>query len=467
MSRGGPLPDPAHGVVPEHADAAPYDDADAGYRPEEGSDAAFPESAGRVRLRTLNLIRWAAILGQLVALTAVHYSLGWRLPFAEALAAVGASVVLNVALIFRHPERGRLRDREAAAYLAFDVLQLGALLYLTGGLENPFSLLMLGPVIVSATMLSRRATLALCALAVAVATVLAVRHEPLPWHEPGFALPDIYVWGLWCAVTLGIVFLAAYAGSVAAEGRRMSNALAATQLALAREQRLASLGGLAAAAAHELGSPLSSIAITVRELIRETPPDNPLAEELEILRSESERCRAILAELGRRPDAEDADSPFSRQPVTVVVEGAADRYAREAVDIVFDAESEDGSAEPMVRRSPELVHGLGNILQNAVQFARERVIVEIRWSAERVAVAICDDGQGFAPAVLDRIGEPYISSRPGAHLGLGIFIAQTLLENTGARLEFRNRRDAGGRTIGTRVAILWQRHHFESGEGPA
>ena len=441
---------------------APYDEAGDGYRPADGV-AAFPETAGRVRLRTLNLIRWAAIVGQLIALTAVHFSLGWRLPLFEALFAVGASVTLNLVLAFRRPERGRLGEIEAAAYLAFDVLQLGWLLYLTGGLENPFALLMLGPVTVSATVLSRRATVALCGISVVLATVLAVRHEPLPWQTPGFALPDLYVWGLWCSVVLGIVFLAAYAGSVAAEGRRMSNALAATQLALAREQRLASVGGLAAAAAHELGSPLSSIAITVRELIRETPPDSPLAAELEILRSESERCRAILAELGRRPDTDDAASPFSRQPISVVVEGAADRYAREAVDIEFDVAAEDGSAEPLVVRSPELVHGLGNLLQNAVQFAVERVTVEIRWSAGQISVAICDDGKGFAPAVLDRVGEPYISSRPGAHLGLGIFIAQTLLEHTGARLSFQNRRDSGGRTIGTRVAILWQRHHLETG----
>jgi two-component system, sensor histidine kinase RegB len=460
---------PTRYTAPDES-GAPYDEGTDAYRT-AGRTAArttgerageFPETAGRVRLRTLNLIRWAAIGGQLTALMAVHYSLGWRLPLAAALAAVAASVALNIVLAFRRPERGRLREGEAAAYLAFDVLQLGWLLYLTGGLENPFALLMLGPVTVSATVLSRRATMALCGIAVAVATLLAIYHLPLPWHETGFALPEIYIWGLWCAVTLGIVFLATYAGSVAAEGRRMSNALAATQLALAREQRLASVGGLAAAAAHELGSPLSSIAITVRELIRETPPDSPLAAELDILHSESERCRAILAELGRRPDGDDADSPFSRQPLSVVVEGAADRYAREAVDIMFDAVAEDDSPEPLVARSPELVHGLGNILQNAVQFASEQVTVEIRWSATRIALAICDDGKGFAPAVLDRLGEPYISSRPGAHLGLGIFIAQTLLEHTGARLTFQNRRDGGGHTVGTRVAIMWQRHQLDT-----
>lgn len=456
------------GGVPVRAAAveggAPYDEGADAYRPADAGSATFPETAGRVRLRTLNLIRWAAVGGQLTALMAVHYSLGWHLPLAQTLAAVAASVALNLALVFRHPERGRLGEREAAVYLAFDVLQLGCLLFLTGGLENPFALLMLGPVTVSATVLSRRATVALCGIAISVATLLAVYHQPLPWHEAGFALPGIYVWGLWCAVTLGIVFLAAYAGSIAAEGRRMSNALAATQLALAREQRLASVGGLAAAAAHELGSPLSSIAITVRELIRETPQNSPLADELEILRSESERCRAILAELGRRPDADDAASPFSHQPLSVVVKGAADRYAREAVDIAFDAASEDGSPEPLVARSPELVHGLGNLLQNAVQFAAERVTVEMRWSAEQIALAICDDGKGFAPAVLDRLGEPYISSRPGAHLGLGIFIAQTLLENTGAILAFQNRRDSGGHTVGTRVAIVWQRHQLDTGD---
>jgi two-component system sensor histidine kinase RegB len=451
------------------AGGAPYDEGAGAYRPQAGlpvgraaDDGPVPEVAGRVRLRTLNLIRWAAIAGQFIALMIVHFGLGWSLPLTEALASVAASVLLNLALTLRRPERGRLGEREAAAYLAFDVLQLACLLYLTGGLENPFALLILGPVTVSATVLSRHATVLLCGLAGAAATSLAIFHQPLPWPSPGFALPDMYVWGLWCAVTLGIVFIAAYAGSVAAEGRRMSGALAATQLALAREQRLASLGGLAAAAAHELGSPLSSIAITVRELIRETPPDSPLAEELEILRSEAERCRAILAELGRRPDAEDALSPFARQPLSVAVRSAADRYARETIAIEFDAVSEDGSAEPTVARSPELVHGLGNLLHNAVQFAARRVTVSIRWSARDVAVSIRDDGKGFAPAVLDRLGEPYISSRPGAHLGLGVFIAQTLLENTGAALTFRNYRDSGGRTAGAQVDIVWPRHYVDS-----
>lgn len=445
---------------------APYDEAAGAYRPADvvvNSVEVFPETAGRVRLRTLNLIRWAAIAGQLTALMVVHFSLGWHLPLTAAFAAVAASAALNLALAFRHPERGRLREGEAAAYLAFDVLQLGWLLYLTGGLENPFALLILGPVTVSATVLSRRATILLCGLAVGVATLLAIFHEPLPWPAPDFALPDMYVWGLWCAVTLGICFLAAYAGSLAGEARRMSNALAATQLALAREQRLASLGGLAAAAAHELGSPLASIAITVRELLHEAPAGSPLADELEILRSETERCRAILAELGRRPDAEDPGSPMARQLLSVAVRGAADRYAGEIVAIEFDAAGEDDSPEPMVARTPELVHGLGNILQNAVQFAASKVTVEIRWSATRITVTVCDDGKGFAPAVLDRLGEPYVSSRPGAHLGLGIFIAQTLLENTGAALTFENRRDAGGRTIGTRVAIKWSRPRLEIG----
>ncbi|MBT4906108.1 MAG: sensor histidine kinase, partial [Rhodospirillaceae bacterium] len=231
-------------------------------------------SAAQVRLRTLVLIRWIAVAGQLTALLIVRFGLDWPLPIDAALAAIGASVLLNVAMTFRRPVRGRLSEWEAAAYLAFDILQLAVLLYLTGGLGNPFSLLFLGPVTVSATTLSRAATALLSILVIGCASALAFHHLPLPWSGDGLQLPVFYIGGLWTAVVLGTLFLGGYIGSVAGEGRRMSDALTAIQLALAREQQLSALGGLAAAAAHELGSPLATIAVTAKELTREIPPDS-------------------------------------------------------------------------------------------------------------------------------------------------------------------------------------------------
>ena len=424
--------------------------------------------AGRVSLRTLTAIRWIAIAGQVTALVVVRYGLGWELPIVPALAAVAASVLLNLALAFRHPPSGRLGDAEAAAYLGFDVLQLAALLYLTGGLTNPFALLVLGPVAVSATVLSRRATAALCALVIACASGLAVRYLPLPWDaEGGPALPDLYVAGTWAAVAIGTVFLAAYAASVANQGRQMQDALAATQLALAREQRVSALGALAAAAAHELGSPLSTIAVTTKELLREVPADDPIAEDLRMLQAESDRCREILAELGRRPDAAGVGDgePWQAMPLSALVESAAGPHRNERVRLTVEKVPQDGTPEPVVRHSPEFLHGVGNILQNALQFAGRDVWVTLAWDAHTVRVTVRDDGRGFAPAVLDVIGEPYISSRGGEHLGLGIFIAQTLLAETGGRLSCRNARATESRPAGAEVDIVWPRATLETASG--
>ncbi len=415
---------------------------------------------GQVRLRTLVWIRWIAIAGQLAALLVVRFVLGWPLPIGAALAAVGASVLLNMAMTFRRPFRGRLREGEAAAYLAFDILQLAALLYLTGGLGNPFSLLFLGPVTVSATTLSRAATALLGGLVVACASVLAFYHMPLPWTDEGLRLPVLYITGLWTAVVVGTIFLSGYIGSVAGEGRRMSDALSATQLALAREQQLSALGGLAAAAAHELGSPLATIAVTTKELSREIGPDDPLAEDVRILQAEADRCREILADLGRAPETDDPDDPMARALFSDVAAAAAARYRVDGIALDVVAAALDDSVEPVVPRSPELLHGLGNVIQNAVQFAEAAVSVEVSWDADEARVEVHDDGPGFPGNVLDRIGEPYVSRRGGGHLGLGIFIAQTLLARTGARLHFSNVR-AAGRNDGAEVVIVWRRSDLE------
>jgi len=416
------------------------------------------EPTGRVGLRTLILIRWVAVLGQVSAILVVHYGLAFALPLPAVFSVVGASVLLNALLSLRQPSREGLREPEALLYLGFDILQLSLLLYFTGGLTNPFALLIVAPVTVSAATLSRRGTAILSLLAIICATLLAVWHWPLPSPFAGLEFPSIYSVGAWSAVVVGTVFLATYVGSVAAERRRLYTALGASQLALAREQRLSSLGALAAAAAHELGSPLSTIAVTIGELAYQSPPDSPWAEDIAILKVEIERCREILAELGRRPEEADDDSPFSRQPIGAFIAAAAAPYRQDGTLLEFSNNATDGSEEPVLRRRPEIVHGLGSLFQNAIQFASRRVVIEANWDAETVAVTIRDDGPGFPPAVLDRIGEPYISSRHriDGHMGLGIFIAQTLLEQTGARLAFANARP------GAQVDVVWRRASLDN-----
>ena len=431
----------------------------------DGEDAVFPGdgSRGRVKQRTLVLIRWIAVAGQAATITVVHFFMGHRVPIVPAFAAVAASAVLNLVAGRRRAFRSQLSDREATFYLAYDMVQLSVLLYLTGGLINPFAVLILAPVVVSSTVLSRTSTIVLGLLAGALISLLAVVHLPLPWARGTFDLPSVYALGIWLALVFSTLFIAAYVGSVSEEARRRSQALAAIQLALAREQRLASLGALAAAAAHELGSPLATIALTSKELARELPRDSALRDDVELLISQSARCRDILAELGRAPGAEKR-LPFTELPLSALVEAAAEPHRDPAVRLVLDAapseKAPEDSPEPVLTGGPEILHGLGNLIQNAVQFARHEVIVRQRWNFSDVTVEVMDDGPGIPPHLLERIGEPYISSRPqrGLHMGLGIFIAQNLLERTGAALSFANRSE-GGAT----VTVHWKREVLERG----
>lgn len=424
------------------------------------ADSWGAAQASRVRLRTLVLIRWLAIAGQAVTLLAVHFGLGLDLPLNPTLAAVGASAVLNLGLTLYRPA-ARLGDRAAAIMLAWDLGQLGVLLYFTGGLTNPFAVLMLAPIAISATVLSRASTIALCALGIAAATALALEFQPLPWPGGGFEVPMLYVAGLWTALVTGMLFIAVYIGSVAAESRRMSDALAASQAALAREQRLSAVGAMAAAAAHELGTPLGTIAVIAREIARDLPKNSALAEDATLLLAETARCRDILARLAARPEADDGLT-FAL-PLSAIIESAAAAHRREPIRMAFAAEAvEPGAAEPQVARRPEILHGFGALIENAVQFARRVVEIRTTWDGRQVQVTVADDGPGFALAVLDRLGEPYLSTRSadGDHMGLGVFIASTLLERTGASVDFSNRPEGGAL-----VRITWPRASLERGVG--
>ncbi|HLY44774.1 MAG TPA: ActS/PrrB/RegB family redox-sensitive histidine kinase [Stellaceae bacterium] len=423
-----------------------------------------PAAFDRISLRRLVLIRWVAIAGQAVTLLTVHYALGFHLPLAPAFGVVGCSVGLNLFISLARRSATRLGEREAAAFLGYDLLQLGLLLYLTGGLQNPFAILILAPVTVAATAFSLRPLIALATLAVAVISLLAVWHLHLPWRaaaEP-LVFPPQIVLGLWTALVLATVFIGSYAWSVAQEARRLRDAVAATQLALAREQRVSAVGALAAAAAHELGSPLATIAVVARELVHDLPADSAHAEDAQLLLSQSERCREILAQLSRHPD-EDGASPYTRLPISALVEAAGALYHDPRIRLIFAITGEPAADEPLVRRSPEIMHGLNNLIQNAVQFARREVSVATHWDKNAVTVEVADDGPGFPAHLLGRLGEPYLSTRAGAsgHMGLGIFIAQSLLERSGADLVFDNLVEGGAH-----VVISWRRANLEAQARP-
>lgn len=423
-------------------------------------------NARRLRLDTLVRLRWLAIMGQSVAVMGVHFGLGYKLPFGAAFTLIAVSAGLNLALRIRYPASHRLADNPATFLLAFDIAQLALLLFLTGGLENPFSLLFLMPVLISATALPPERTLFLGLSAVGCATLLALVHLPLPWAaDERIELPFLYVVGVWTSILLGTAFIGVYAWRIAEEGRQLAQALAATELVLAREQHLSQIDGLAAAAAHELGTPLATITLVVKEMLRRKPQDAEMAEDLALLRDQSDRCRAILGKLTSLGQEEEERPFLEHISLKHVLEEVVDPQRGIGVPIHIFA-SGDGP-EPFCRRNPGLIYGLANLVDNAVDFAEEGVTIKASWTSDQVRLEIRDDGPGFASDILLRLGEPYVTSRgadkrgleeKAAGHGLGVFIAKTLIERTGAQLVLTN---AAPPAQGAVVHIVWPRHLFE------
>uniref|UniRef100_UPI003BA9F09C ActS/PrrB/RegB family redox-sensitive histidine kinase n=1 Tax=Stappia sp. TaxID=1870903 RepID=UPI003BA9F09C len=443
------------------------------------SETTIAESGSahrRLKLDTLVRLRWMAVAGQTAALLVVQFVLAYPFAFGACIALVAASAWLNILLKIRSPQTRRLSERMATVQLAYDLAQMGGLLLLTGGLGNPFAFLLLAPVMVSATGLSARKTLYLGLFAGAIATLLAYVHLPLPWPEgQTFALPRLYALGVWTALICSLGFMGVYAFRVAEEARQLSDALTATELVLAREQHIHALDGLAAAAAHELGTPLATVYLTAKELANDlrgrgdvpTAEPETLREDIELILSQAERCREILSKLSSLSD--DRDRHFRGEPLSHLLDQVVEPCRAFGVDIVIDSRGE--GAEPTGLHNPAIHYGLGNILENAIDFASSRVTITARWTRTHLTIEVADDGRGFAADVITRLGEPYVTRRAsregretrderpgqgarGGGLGLGFFIAKTLLERTGATLRLRNRTPPAHGAV---VSVSWTR----------
>lgn len=426
-----------------------------------------------LRLRTIIMVRWFAIAGQVTALVVAQRLFHLTLELGLCYIAVGISVIGNLIALFVFPESKRLSERQNFLMFLFDVLQLSFLLFLTGGLHNPFSILMVGPVTISASILTVRSTLTLGVVAVMLVTVLVEHHFPLR-TEQGFILriPDVFLYGNWVAIVSAIFFLSAYSRRVVSEMHSMSDALTATQMALAREQKLTDLGGVVAAAAHELGTPLATIKLASAELMDELDDREDLWEDAALIREQADRCREILQSMGR---AGKDDLQLRRAPLPTVLEEAAEPHMDRGKVILFEEipERNSDAMPPTILRRPEIIHGLRNLIQNAVDFASTTVWVESEWNEEQIIVRIMDDGRGYPTHLIGRIGDPFVNrrrserdrkQRPGYEgMGLGLFIAKTLLERSGAELSFANGFDRlsgqGEMTTkrGAIVELVWPR----------
>jgi two-component system sensor histidine kinase RegB len=429
----------------------------------ENFNVEWGRSAQRLRVDTLIKLRWMAVIGQSMTVLLVYFGLKFQLPIASCFFVISMSAALNLALRFRFPLNHRLDESSASILLSYDVIQLSLLLWLTGGLANPFSILFLAPVMISAVSLSGIRTFMLAILMSISATILAFFHLPIPWQEgETLEFPVFYILGIWISIILGAGFTWVYASRVAREAQLLSDALAATELVLAREQHLTQLDGLAAAAAHELGTPLATITLVIKELSAILPKEGPIAEDMVLLNQEAHRCRAILSKLKSLDNG--TGGMLDSLSLSLLIEEVIHPHKDFGVSVNVTKQGE--GHEPIILRNPGILYGLGNLVENAIDFAKTRVDICASWSDHFVKILIQDDGLGFSPDILMKLGEPYVTLADNARrakgeeggLGLGLFIAKTLLERSGAMVRTEN---AKAPAKGAIVEIEWTRARFE------
>ena len=434
-----------------------------------------------VFLSTLTNLRWLAIFGQSLAVIigATFIKLDLNVLYCSVL--ILCSLIINVVSIVHFPHSKRLSGKSTLSLLMYDLLQLSFLLYLCGGLTNPFSVLILAPVAISATLLSLVPMVFLCSSALIIVTILSYAYIPL--ELPGseyLLLPDTLMFGMWAALVISIIFISAYAWRVQRDMTRINQLLLTTKLALEREQKLTALSGVVAAAAHELGSPLTTIKLVSSELLEDLSgrsKQDATLEDLELIKSQAERCKEILKDMAVDVNK---DAQISAVPIIALVKEACLPFQNIGKEIKFSVQNLEPAKEKhaeeqvVIRRSPEMVHGLRNIIQNATDFSKKFVFIDISWSKHEISVVIKDDGPGFPKDIIGSIGEPFgykrniefnfDSNRPEYEpMGLGLFIAKTLLERSGAKITFKNYSNStkGFFVSGAEVVSTWKRELVE------
>ena len=408
--------------------------------------------------KTLVTLRWIAIIGQLIAINFVYYYLKLELPIVAVHTIALVGLITNLILQFKIKEN-QLKDLYSGFFLIYDLFQLTFLLYLTGGISNPFSFLMIVPSIVSSTFLSMGTTIILGTLTIALLFFLKNYHEILPGLDAyRFSFPEYYLEGILISIIIGLIFLSYFGIRFSGETKKRSEALEKLQQVMAREYQLDSLGGLAAAAAHSLGTPLATISVVAKELKKEIGDESKHTKDLELLVSQSKRCSDILRRISRK-EIED-DQFINIIKVEDLLEEIIISF-KETSDIKINLISDEDKNKINIKRAPELVYGLRNFIGNAVKFSKSSVKIDLRSDDKTVEIKINDDGPGIPEDIIEKIGEPYIKSKSkelglNSGLGLGTFLGKTLLERKNAKLLFRSNGELGGGL----VIISWRPEDF-------
>ena len=403
--------------------------------------------------KTLVNLRWIAITGQLIAVNFVYFFLELNLPLIETHIIIFIGFITNIILQF-NIRKNQLKDPYSAFFLVYDLLQLTILLYLTGGIFNPFSLLIIIPSIVSSTFLSMGTTIILATITISLLFFLKEHHKTLPGLDIySFNFPEYYLEGALVSIIIGLVFLSYFGIRFSGETKKRSEALDKLQQIMAKEYELDSLGGQAAAAAHSLGTPLATISVVAKELKKEIGNKSEYSKDLDLLISQAKRCSEILKQISKKEISDDQFINLTK--VEDLLEEIINSFEETSDKKITLSEDRDKN-KINIKRSPEIVYGLRNFIGNAIKFADEEVIIKVISDDKTLILIINDDGPGYAEDIVKFIGEPYLKSKSKkinnkAGLGLGIFLGKTLLERKKARLTFSNSEDLKGAS----VKIIW------------
>jgi len=407
---------------------------------------------------TLTILRYIAIFGQFIAINIVFFYLNLEFPITESYLIIFLGLLTNLFLQFKI-KVNQLKDTYASMFLLYDLMQLSILLYLTGGILNPFSILLIIPTIVSSTFLSMGTTIILGVLTTLFLFILTHFYLPLPGMNTNtFAVPNFYKLGILSSILIGLIFLSYFGIRFSGESKKRSEALNKLQEVISKEYELESLGGQAAAAAHSLGTPLATISVVAKELKKEIGDNKEISKDIDLLISQTKRCSEILKKISKKQIEE--DSFFSLIKLEDLLEEIINSF-KETSSKKIELYVENDQNKIDIRRTPEIIYGLRNFIGNAVKFSKSRVEITLRSNEKIIEIRISDDGPGIPEDIIKIIGEPYIKSKSNelssnSGLGLGTFLGKTLLERKNAKLLFKRNSELGGAL----VIVSWDTSNF-------
>ena len=413
-----------------------------------------------LRLRTLNLIRWVAILGQYLAVTTAFFWLEINFNFYWALICILSSVILNIVVSFKSLPTRTLTANEAALYLIFDSIQLIALLYITGGLTNPFCILIIAPFIISATYLDLFRIIITGVISILSVTLLVFYYQPISSNIFEFNSLDFsifQIFGIWFSLIVSMTFIGIYCFRIADESRKVEGALKETQLALSDEEKVSDIMSLTAAAVHELGTPLSTISVIIKEIANDLSEDEKNYEDILLIQSQIKRCSEILNRLRQGDISNDNNTFINQLDFPRLIYEIVKDYELDQIELDIQIDNYFEDSNFIISRKPEIVHSLSNIIENAYQYAKQKININLISKDEFVILEIINDGEEFPGSILPILGEPYVKKNEKNHsgIGLGLFIAKNLINKTQGRIEFENIEN-----IGACVRIIWKKDNL-------